>query len=214
MLTSVDTYNYIIQMCKLIGVKDPTAIIEYVNSNDLRSFLERPEALLKGVTLKKMNMFLDLHKQSYLLKSLSKTLTNSPELVADFARTIIDDSMAQESLIAIFVNTKNEVVGYDTVSKGTDNSMLIDPKSLFRNALLHKASAFFLVHNHPSGHLDPSEHDITSTKKMLDAGALLGMPGHDHLIIDGISNRFYSMRREYPGMQWAGGGNIRVSFDR
>ena len=69
------------------------------------------------------------------------------------------------------------------VSLGTLNSSLIHPREVFKSAILSNAAGIMLIHNHPSGKCDPSELDISITKKLEEAGAFLDIPVVDHIII-------------------------------
>ena len=89
---------------------------------------------------------------------------------------------------------KHRVIGICTLSTGTVDKALIDPKLLFSLALKTNASNLILAHNHPSGNLKPSRQDFHMTQQMCEAGKLLDIPITDHLIVG--SEGYYSFVSE------------------
>lgn len=107
-----------------------------------------------------------------------------PEDVDRIAREVAEmDSLAEEVFNMITVNTKNEMTGLFTVSKGSLNASVVHPREVFKRALLQNASAIFLLHNHPSGNPKPSREDKAITQRLAEAGVLLGIRVLDHVII-------------------------------
>ena len=104
----------------------------------------------------------------------------------------------REHIIRVDLNNANEITGYETVSIGTDNMASVGPKEVFRGALLSGASCIILVHNHPSGQIEPSheDHDIAVRLKRL--GDELGLQLLDFVII-GRCGRYYSFAEN----QWS-----------
>lgn len=88
-----------------------------------------------------------------------------------------------EQFWLVLLNRGNRVVGMHQVSAGGVAGTVVDPKLVFRAALDRKASAIILAHNHPSGTNKPSQADINLTKKLVQAGKLLEINVHDHIII-------------------------------
>jgi len=96
------------------------------------------------------------------------------------------DSLAnknKEHFIALFLDTKNRIIGEEVVSVGTLNSSIIHPREVFSSAIKASANAIVLVHNHPSGDCKPSKEDEQVTKMLCDAGEILGIKVLDHVII-------------------------------
>lgn len=91
--------------------------------------------------------------------------------------------LAEERFIALHLDVKNNIIGYQEVSVGILSSSLVHPREVFKGAILSNSSAIIVAHNHPSGDLTPSDNDITVTKKLVSAGRLLDIPVQDHLII-------------------------------
>lgn len=87
----------------------------------------------------------------------------------------------------MFLNTKNEILSAENTSIGNLNSSIVHPREVFRNAIKKGAAAIIVIHNHPSGNPTPSQNDLDITRRLEEAGQLLGIPVLDHLIIgDGI----------------------------
>lgn len=93
----------------------------------------------------------------------------------------------KEHFVVFFLNTQNEVVQREVVSIGTLNASLIHPREVFEPAIKHVASHIIVAHNHPSGSLEPSEEDLAVTKRLGDAGKLLGIQLLDHVIVTATS---------------------------
>lgn len=89
----------------------------------------------------------------------------------------------QEHFIAIYLDTKNQIITESIVSKGTLNASLIHPREIFNPAVKVSANSVILVHNHPSGDPKPSSEDEAVTKSLASAGELLGINILDHIIL-------------------------------
>ena len=89
----------------------------------------------------------------------------------------------KEHFIALFLDTKNRIIGEEVVSVGTLNSSIIHPREVFNPAIKASASSVVIVHNHPSGDFLPSKEDEQFTKMLCDAGEILGIKVLDHVII-------------------------------
>jgi DNA repair protein RadC len=89
----------------------------------------------------------------------------------------------QECLITLLLNARNEVIGKELITRGGISSSIADPRDVFRPAVKRGAGSIILVHNHPSGNPEPSESDVMITKRLCEAGALLGIEVIDHIII-------------------------------
>lgn len=99
----------------------------------------------------------------------------------------------RENLVVLLLNTKNTVIGINTVSIGTLNQALVCGREVFKPAIVGNAAAIILGHNHPSGNPIPSPDDIYLTKELVKAGRMLGIDVLDHIII-GDGTRCYSMK--------------------
>lgn len=90
---------------------------------------------------------------------------------------------AQEVLSLICLNTKGKIVSMLELTRGGLSSAQIHPREIYKSALLANAASIILVHNHPSGDPAPSPQDIEMTRKIKEAGELLGITLNDHIII-------------------------------
>ena len=96
----------------------------------------------------------------------------------------------QEELLVIYLNKAKQILGMETVFRGTIDSAAVSPREIFRSALSRHARYLILVHNHPSGNLTPSSQDLNFTSRMIEAGNTMGIDVMDHLIVsqNGISS--------------------------
>ena len=100
--------------------------------------------------------------------------------------------LTQEVFKVVLLDIKNQVIAIPLISKGGLSSSIVHPREVFKEAIKRSAAAMILVHNHPSGIPEPSREDINITKKLLEAGEVMGIDVLDHVIIgDGI---YVSMR--------------------
>lgn len=93
--------------------------------------------------------------------------------------------LKQEIFMVITLNSANKVIRDRIITKGLLNSSLTHPREVFREAILENAASVILLHNHPSGNLEPSREDISITKQIVEAGKIIGISVHDHIIIAG-----------------------------
>ena len=106
----------------------------------------------------------------------------------------------QEQMICTMLNTKNQFLGDEVISRGTVNSSLVSPRDLILAAFRHRAVYMILVHNHPSGDPTPSKEDILITRRMIEAGKIMDIPVLDHVIIG--NNRYTSLKETKGDMAW------------
>lgn len=100
----------------------------------------------------------------------------------------------REHFRALLLNTRNQVIADEEVSIGTLNTSTVHPRELFRNAIKKSAASLVLVHNHPSGDATPSKEDLDVTRRLCEAGKIIGIEVLDHIIIG--DNRFTSLKAE------------------
>lgn len=104
---------------------------------------------------------------------------------ADVARMMVPalrDSR-QEVFHVLALDSSNAVTANIELSRGTLNASLVHPREVFKTAIDHRAAAIIVVHNHPSGNPEPSPEDLAITRQLAEAGKLLGIPVHDHIIV-------------------------------
>jgi len=119
---------------------------------------------------------------------------------ADVARHLRDVAASdRETMVAIFLDTKNRPIGRHVVSVGTINSTPVQPRDVFRAALVSGAvNGIILSHNHPSGDVTPSRDDDDVTRLVARAGTLLGIRLLDHVVLapDGTHYSYRDSRPE------------------
>lgn len=99
----------------------------------------------------------------------------------------------KEFFKVLLINVKGEIIEQDIVSVGDLSSAVVHPREVFTRAVRRSAAAVVLVHNHPSGNAAPSNEDIETTKRLVEAGRLMGINVLDHIIIgDGMYTSFKS----------------------
>lgn len=109
------------------------------------------------------------------------TACTSAENVFELFRDLAKE--AKENFVALHLDAKNRIICYDTVSIGSLNASVVHPREVYKTVLLSSAAAVLFIHNHPSGDTKPSREDIEITKRLKDAGELLGIRVLDHLIV-------------------------------
>ncbi len=124
-------------------------------------------------------------------KGEKKTITKAKDVVEVFGY-LADES--QEHFCALFLNTKNGIIGLRTIHVGTVSMSVVGAREVFREAVRMGASSIIVVHNHPSGDPEPSPEDITATQTLKEAGAILDVPVLDHIIIG--HNRYVSFKEK------------------
>ncbi len=117
---------------------------------------------------------------------------NGPEKAAELAEMILKNA-DREYLIVLSVDSKCRPLAVEIVSIGTVNTTLAEPREIFKHAILVNAAGIILAHNHPSGDCAPSEEDTVITKRVKEAGELLGIPLKDHVI---IGDGYFSFHKE------------------
>ena len=100
--------------------------------------------------------------------------------------------LRKEYFVALFLNARNQVICRENVSVGSLNASLVHPREVFVPAVGSSAASVILAHNHPSGDVTPSREDIELTRRMVQAGEIMGIEVLDHLIVG--SERFLSMK--------------------
>lgn len=120
-----------------------------------------------------------------------KLVFRTPQAVADYYQEDMRHQQQEQFHVMMF-NSKQVLIRDVLLSKGTVNASLVSPREIMIEALRYQAVSLILVHNHPSGDPEPSKEDIALTRKVMEAGALIGIPVLDHIIIG--DNSFVSLK--------------------
>ena len=114
----------------------------------------------------------------------------SPEAAVGIFSAYLD-GLDREVFCIAMLDTKNRIIGINTVSMGTLNSTAVHPREVFKPACIIGANAILLCHNHPSGDPEPSRKDKEITDRLKEAGKVLGIDVLDHIVIgDGTHYSF------------------------
>jgi len=110
------------------------------------------------------------------------------------AQAVYMRDKTREHLMAIYLNARNEMIFKKPMFVGTLNANLVHPREIFAEALHQNAASVILVHNHPSGDAEPSQDDLEITKRILEAGKIMGIDVLDHVII--TKNKVFSFKEK------------------
>ncbi|MBU5444670.1 DNA repair protein RadC [Paenibacillus sp. MSJ-34] len=114
---------------------------------------------------------------------LNETITiRKPQDAAD----LLSEQMRylqKEHFVCLFLNTKNHLIAQETLSMGSLNASIVHPREIFRAAIKCSSASVICAHNHPSGDPTPSAEDIGLTRRLVEAGEIIGIDVLDHLII-------------------------------
>jgi len=120
--------------------------------------------------------------ERYTKEKLSpNTILNSPQRVFDYLKEKIGKEK-KEHFVLMCLDTRSNLIIED-VSIGILNASLVHPREMFKRAILNNSSHVIIAHNHPSGDPTPSEEDIETTRRLVEAGKILGIAVTDHIII-------------------------------
>ena len=124
----------------------------------------------------------ELSKRMAQLSAGKELDFSKPDTIADY---YMEDMRhrRQEHMKLLMLNTRSKLIGESEISKGTINMSLVSPRELFVEALMKNAVYIILMHNHPSGDPSPSRADILVTRRVKEAGEILGIELLDHSII-------------------------------
>lgn len=148
----------------------------------------------------KYKTMLTVDKRVKLEKELSVNcpdldkIIRSPQEVDKLARIFLRlHEQSEEYLYMMCLNVKNYVIGVFEISHGNVNSSIAGVREIFQKALLANAVSIIMMHNHPSGDPSPSREDVEITKRMVEAGKIVGIEVLDHIV---IGDRGYASLKE------------------
>nr|WP_308113422.1 DNA repair protein RadC [Alicyclobacillus tolerans] len=102
--------------------------------------------------------------------------------------------LKKEQFMTLHLDTKHRLIGEEVVSVGSLDASIVHPREIFKLAVKRSASAILCIHNHPSGDPAPSAEDIAVTRRLCEAGRLLGIDVLDHIVVG--DGRFVSLKAE------------------
>lgn len=127
-----------------------------------------------------------VYETNHVSEEVSKYLNpldrfTSPDQIFNAFRFLTQET--KEYFLSILLDGKNRILCMDVVSIGSLNQSIVHPREVFKTAMLTSAAAMVLIHNHPSGSPEPSREDREITRRLKEAGELLGVSMLDHIII-------------------------------
>lgn len=153
--------------------------LQRLNSLSLQELMK-----IKGIKLAKASKLLAAFELSRRVKSgrlCGKTIRKPSDVASYYIQRLKD--LKREHFIAVFLDSKNKIIKDEIIFIGTLNGSLIHPREVFKEAIRNSANSIILIHNHPSGDVNPSDEDIQVNKVLIGAGDLVGIKVLDHLII-------------------------------
>ena len=152
-------------------------------SNSVESFTRQI-----GIGKDKAATLVAAFELSRRIKASDKWYSNkkitSPKDIADIFIPLLRDEV-KEKFLVVCLNSSNQIIKFEIISIGNLNSSIVHPREVFKLAIVNNSANIFLVHNHPSGNLEPSREDIAITKRLVEAGNIFDIKVLDHLIIAG-----------------------------
>lgn len=136
---------------------------------------------------------IELGKRMHRHQPAERYVIRSPE---DGANYVMEEmcTLKQEHFVALFLNTKHQVIHRQTIFIGSLNASIVHPREVFREAIKRSSAAIIVIHNHPSGDPSPSQEDIHVTRRLYEAGKMIGIELLDHLIIG--DRKFVSLKEK------------------
>lgn len=132
-------------------------------------------------------------KELLILKESIGSIKEAGDIFKKIKKIKID--YEQENFIVFYLNNQNKLIKSKNVFKGGVNSCLVEPNTIFRNALKHNAIKIIIAHNHPTGDLTPSYEDKDIFKRLGEAGEVINIKVLDSIIFN--KKEFYVMRKEF-----------------
>jgi len=144
---------------------------------------------LRGIGISKAGQILaavELGKRICSEKSALKVKIAGPSELAE--KMMVDmRHLTKEVFKVVLLDTKNQIVSIEDISIGSLNASIVHPREVFQPAIRKSANAVVLIHNHPSGHPEPSTEDKRVTERLIEAGQLMGIQVLDHIVIGDLN---------------------------
>jgi DNA repair protein RadC len=118
------------------------------------------------------------------MKEEGRLIIRSPDDVAGIMVPRLRDATT-EMFYVLILDSQNGLVREVELTSGTLNASLVHPREVYKAAIDHRAASIIVVHNHPSGNKEPSREDLEITRQLKEAGKIVGIPLHDHIITAG-----------------------------
>lgn len=133
--------------------------------------------------------FRDVAESYPEIESVKNVKISHPGIFYDMFKFLFDHE-TKEKFIVFWLNAANKILGFEVVSEGNLISSVVHPREVFRSAIVSSCNGILLTHNHPSGNIEPSQDDISITRKLVSTGNIIDIKVLDHIIF--TNNSFYS----------------------
>lgn len=155
------------------------------NLNGLLSITQNELMMLPGIKEAKASQILALSELLKRIKGYAGGEDVKITKPSDVANFVMEDMahLKHEVFRLLMLNTKNVVIGQKDISIGSLNSSIVEPREVFKEAILKSSASIIVCHNHPSGDPTPSNEDINVTIRLKECGKILGVDLLDHIII-------------------------------
>lgn len=166
----------------------------YTTLPELLDVDEHELMTIKGVGKSKARQIISALQLARILNAPTQEVytIRSPKDAADLMMPELAH-LQREHFVVLFLNTKNRVIGKETIAIGSLDSCIVSPMQVYKAAVKRSSAAIIAVHNHPSGDPTPSREDIALTERLVNAGEIMGVQLLDHLI---IANENYCSLKE------------------
>ena len=172
-----------------------TDIIKSIDSiSDLSNVTLEELCVIKGIGRSKGAKIIaavNLGQRIYKSDIKTKLKITSPEDVYNAFSSEMS-FLKREEFRVILLNTKNSVISTELISIGSLNSSIVHPREVFNKAIKKNSASVILIHNHPSGNPSPSKEDLVITRRLMEAGDIIGIKVLDHIIIG--HGKFHSLK--------------------
>jgi DNA repair protein RadC len=152
---------------------------------------------IRGIGLAKASQLKAAFELSNRLEGYTEVgdmpLVKTPEEVMSLVKGRLKDKK-KEYFLALFLDTRNQLIKIVEISVGSLDTSVVHPREVFKEAIAASAASVIFAHNHPSGDTTASPDDIKLTKRLAEAGGIVGIDVLDHLIIG--DRKFVSLKRE------------------
>jgi DNA repair protein RadC len=173
-----------------------TLISQFGDLHQLSQLDFRKFSQLKGIGLTKavtLATSFEMARRIAALPTTQKIKVTSPETVFQRYGPALGH-LKKEIFMVLLLNSANILLRDLRISEGTLNASLVHPREVFQHAIVEPAASILLVHNHPSGEIQPSREDKNITRRLIESGKLLDIPVLDHIIIS--SEGYFSFKEE------------------
>ncbi|WP_419873091.1 RadC family protein [Candidatus Pristimantibacillus sp. PTI5] len=187
------SYTFRSALSDALCVKESSSVMDelfnrFTSPFDLLDATEQELTTIRGIGPMRAKQILSTLKLAQLLNipKQAPDKIRSPKDVFELLRYEIGLEQ-KEFFVVLFLSTKNHIIGKETISIGSLNSAIVHPREVFKAACRRSACSIIAAHNHPSQDTTPSPEDIKLTKRLVEAGEIMGIELLDSMIVTGHS---------------------------